>query len=425
MPLFKKLILRENRRAEISGFGTCLGVVVRGSDHMPCVHSDTFKFKGVLAEIFRLLASWNVLDQDFVYTSFQLLHNAKVDEHTDPNPTDSILFSCGAHVGGELEICGAPGSGSEIYDIRHQPLRFDGARSHRVLPFEGERWSVALYPHRHFNAISEDDQQFLLDVGFRPPSDGVPRALPGGGSSDQAPLRLAILEVGANLATPFASLKRIGYESKANAAELVSIGYESDAVANLTRSLPNATIVNATSAMDDETTAQKVAQPHGMNIFVAAEFGCAPSELQKAHDLQVILSAADVVAEKRVDAIAIALNPFYDLKEFISTVMETSPFVMHAYTIAPFSGQFWIWVRNEISWPEGTVCGKDFGGFPTLYPPTFMAPPVGFGSFLMKGGSQSEAILRHRLFPCARASTSYRRKMGSHGLCAPWRLKGS
>ena len=195
---------------------------------MPCVHSGTFKFKSELAEIFRLLSSWNVLDPSFVFTSFQLLHNAKVEEHTDPNPTDSILFSCGAHVGGELEV-----SGSEIYDIRHQPLRFDGSRPHRVLPYEGERWSVALYPHRHFNAISEDDQRFLLDVGFRTPSDAVPRALSSGGSSVEAPLRLAILEVGATMATPFASLKRIGYDSSANAAELVSIGYEPDAVASL------------------------------------------------------------------------------------------------------------------------------------------------------------------------------------------------
>ncbi len=84
---------------------------------------------------------------------------------------------------------------------------------------------MALYPHRHFNAISEDDQKLLLDIGFRLPSDAVPRALPGGGSSAQAPLRLAILEVGATMATPFASLKHIGYDSSANVAELVSIGY--------------------------------------------------------------------------------------------------------------------------------------------------------------------------------------------------------
>ena len=244
---------------------------------------------------------------------------------------------------------------------------------------------MALYPHRHFAAISETDQQFLRDVGFLLPSNSVPRAFPGGASPNQVPLRLALLEVGSNFAIPFTSLKHIGYDSSANGAELVSLGYEPDAVASLVKSLPDATTLDATSAITDNVIAQKVAHICDLDLCVAAEFGCSPAELQKAHDLQVILSAADAVSKKRTRAVAIAFNPFFDLKEFITTVMESAPFVVQAYTIAPFSGQFWIWVRNEVNWPDGTVSGKDFGGFPTLYPPTYMAPPVGFGSFLMKG----------------------------------------
>ena len=63
-----------------------------------------------------------------------------------------------------------------------------------------------------------------------------------------------------DIVTFLTCLKRIGYDSSANAAELVSLGYEPDAVANLAKSLPEATVLNATSAIDDSNIAQKVAQ---------------------------------------------------------------------------------------------------------------------------------------------------------------------
>ena len=158
------LPLTRNSRPEIDGWGCVLGAVVAKSSHTVCVHSTTVKFQDEVRELIALLRELDVLKDDTMFSSIQLLRNASVSEHTDTNSSISTYVTTGDFDGGRLVIAGDP-----VATFR-SPLEFDGAKPHWVEPWTGDRLSLVFYLHQKANALHHSDIQFLASLGFRFPA---------------------------------------------------------------------------------------------------------------------------------------------------------------------------------------------------------------------------------------------------------------
>ena len=134
--------LYPNRRAEIDGFGVVMGSVIPKGTKQTAVHSATFEYAASVKRLIQLLKRLHIVDDQFLFSCIQLLMRATVAPHSDPNPTDSIIFMCGNFSGGLFRVR------DETIDLWRKPLRFDGSVEHSVEPFSGDRLSVAIYLHR-------------------------------------------------------------------------------------------------------------------------------------------------------------------------------------------------------------------------------------------------------------------------------------
>jgi hypothetical protein len=79
------------------------------------------------------------------WNAITLNQNYKADPHRDRgNVGVSYLVAFGDYQGGQLRVHETDASG--CYDIRHQPVLFDGAKIlHSVSAFEGSRYSLVYY----------------------------------------------------------------------------------------------------------------------------------------------------------------------------------------------------------------------------------------------------------------------------------------
>ena len=90
---------------------------------------------------------WKLLQSaagDFEYTSVIVNKNKQMNPHRDgKNAGESLIFAVGDYTGGELVIEG------KKYDIKNNPMRFDGRRqTHWVAPFKGTRYSVVYFKYK-------------------------------------------------------------------------------------------------------------------------------------------------------------------------------------------------------------------------------------------------------------------------------------
>lgn len=78
---------------------------------------------------------------DFDFNAVQINKNVLCPPHKDSwNVGNSLIFSLGDFVGGELNVEG------EVIDIYEAPYIFNGSKlEHSTEPFEGERYSVVLF----------------------------------------------------------------------------------------------------------------------------------------------------------------------------------------------------------------------------------------------------------------------------------------
>ena len=109
-----------NRRSEINGSGIVMGAVIPGGAKQIAIHSASFDYAASIRRLISLLRRLSIIDDHFPFSSIQLLVRAAVLPHSDPNPTDSIIFMCGDYSGGLFKVL------DESFDLWRKPLRFDG-----------------------------------------------------------------------------------------------------------------------------------------------------------------------------------------------------------------------------------------------------------------------------------------------------------
>ena len=141
-----------------------MGAVIPGGTKKIAIHSASFDYASSIKRLISLLRRIHVINDYFLFSSIQLLVRAAVLPHSDPNPTDSIIFMCGDYSGGLFKLLG------ERLDLWRKPLRFDGSVEHSVESFTGNRMSVAIYLHRKFLELASVDRTFLVGLGFNLPS---------------------------------------------------------------------------------------------------------------------------------------------------------------------------------------------------------------------------------------------------------------
>ena len=98
--LFGMLPLTLNQRPEVSGYGLVFGAVVAKASGGICVQSATYQYQDAIRRIFTILKETRIIPNDFVCSSFQLLHSAEVLEHVDVNANVSLSFITGEFSGG-------------------------------------------------------------------------------------------------------------------------------------------------------------------------------------------------------------------------------------------------------------------------------------------------------------------------------------
>ena len=182
-----------NERPAISGYGITLGVT-SGLSQKTTIHDATLLYHITMKALLQCLKDAGVVPRDFMFSTLQILFCADVARHRDSNAEDSesIIVSLGDFTGGDLNVAG------NAISTRHAPLRFKGNVDHWVEPFEGTRWSLALYLNKDFDKLPDDALVQLTDLGFQLPLRQPPPDI-GQQASGQAPpvrcqARLVIFE---------------------------------------------------------------------------------------------------------------------------------------------------------------------------------------------------------------------------------------
>ena len=113
------------------------------------VHSQTNSKAVHVINILRILRECGWLQDKFEFSSLQVLHNVNVKEHRDSNikGSQSLIVGVGDYSGGIFNLDGTD------YDIRHEPLIFDGSDLHFTKPFLGDRWTITLYLHQRYEEL--------------------------------------------------------------------------------------------------------------------------------------------------------------------------------------------------------------------------------------------------------------------------------
>eukprot|EP00929_Paragymnodinium_shiwhaense_P036234 TRINITY_DN19445_c0_g1_i2.p1 TRINITY_DN19445_c0_g1~~TRINITY_DN19445_c0_g1_i2.p1 ORF type:complete len:487 (-),score=130.97 TRINITY_DN19445_c0_g1_i2:376-1836(-) len=129
-------------------FGMCLGITTswrRG----PIVSRATRDFE----ELTRLLAAFGrqELPSDATFTSIQVNKDYGAALHVDGNNRGpSWIIGLGDYSGGQLWLHPHEASrAGRCVDLKGRWFTFDGRRPHRVLPFEGRRYTLVYFTYRH------------------------------------------------------------------------------------------------------------------------------------------------------------------------------------------------------------------------------------------------------------------------------------
>lgn len=230
------------------------------------IHSVTKEYVDELKLILDLLKKVGIIPIDFIFSTVQVLFNAKVKPHIDQNANDSITFTCGDHQGGELVV------EEEFINVFRSPLRFSGDRMHYVAPFTGSRISVVLYPHQRFAELPPDDLRFLRSVGFQLPMEVSPKAgsvKPASG--DVAPQPWALLEVNVPLNGPALCFREKEMESPHFYFDM-----DPESVAVARRLCPGAWFADNGTCADSPEVAEFFTSIADYRCFIAAEIRAGP-----------------------------------------------------------------------------------------------------------------------------------------------------
>ena len=146
----------------MGGVGYCLGITSSRKSSTPVIHSHTTDFEGSVRRIIELLKLVCGISSEFIFTSIQVNLNALIRPHRDRNASvTSITVSLGNFTGGDLVI------GGVHHNTYRNAITFDGSEVHFVTPFEGDRFSVVLFPHHRMHEISFEQRSFLEQLGFQ------------------------------------------------------------------------------------------------------------------------------------------------------------------------------------------------------------------------------------------------------------------
>lgn len=132
--------INEYRKTSGTGRSAAFGFV-----NKRCQDPDVSRLCWKRAKLYKLLLDFGQRYVPMPFTSITVNQDYAAAPHRDKgNKGMSYLVAFGAYQGGQLRIHDGDCSGT--YDIRHQPILFDGmALTHSVLPFEGHRYSLVYY----------------------------------------------------------------------------------------------------------------------------------------------------------------------------------------------------------------------------------------------------------------------------------------
>ena len=122
-------------------------------------------------EVINLVADMlQAKDQDFTFTSIQLVVNARAQVHVDKgNVGPSLAVTLGPFSGGEL-CTHDPEPNSFPVGAPGVVTKFDGRKAHFILPFAGDRVSIIAFTHQAiYTAAARAHIDLLRRLRFRPP----------------------------------------------------------------------------------------------------------------------------------------------------------------------------------------------------------------------------------------------------------------
>ena len=159
-----------NRKGFLNARYLCWGLTKQRFGQKICLSAITKRRPDIWEEIKRLGSLLKNSDgSQFLFSSVHLNQNVECPPHKDKgNIGNSVLVGFGDYTGGHLCV----ESGAE-YDIRHQPICFNGSQiEHWNTPMEsGSKYSLVFYVHKCAFKVP-----CIPSEGATPPSQPRPQA---------------------------------------------------------------------------------------------------------------------------------------------------------------------------------------------------------------------------------------------------------
>ena len=155
----------EQRRKHVTGVsgdvprGACLGVTYNGKKAY--VHGMTKSNAAIIGAVAKIIKE--NLGDGFYWSSLQINQDTVSSPHRDENNEGlSALILAGSFLRGEfvVESCGIRSNRTSVLHV------FDGATLHSSEPFDGHRYSVVAFQHRHAVQVRNSEWTMLRSLGL-------------------------------------------------------------------------------------------------------------------------------------------------------------------------------------------------------------------------------------------------------------------
>lgn len=322
-------------RPEIIGDGFVLGATAaRRKAFRVVVHSITRDEPEAVRRVLTFCHKY-FLPPTFRFFSVQIISEA---DDTDGNHGASITVALGDYEGGELFVDGQP------FEVKYNPVEYDGNLLHHVAPFCGPRRSLTFYLCWRYREIEREDASFLQSLGFRLPEDLLPRPVLGPGrlavSAKSQNIVLVELRLAAGLAA--IALGKLGWVCK-------HLFYETDpdSIKLMGAHFPEAQSLMRDDGLCDFSVLDKlVAEGRHTVVFVAE---CRGMDFDFVHDL---MCAFDHFAQyPNLDCKFVLRTDLLDIDtvKVWRAVLGCEPIQVSVANVAPIAEVKLAWVRGEVT----------------------------------------------------------------------------